>query len=231
MTILNGTTSRCIAAPSPRSSGRTARESRRCSRRCSVCSACAPAASFSMAATSRTGRRAKCWPPASATCRRAATSFPSCRCGTTSSSAAYAAGPGIGLAPRIERAMDRFPVLRKKAGQQARTLSGGEQKKLEIVRGLLLEPKLMLIDEPSIGLSPMMVAGDIRHCEGASGSWHHDPDGGAERQERARKVRLRTGAGAGPDTHQDRAEHAAPIRASGNCFSAATIAAPLEPPA
>ena len=40
---------------------------------------------------------------------------------------------------------------------QASTLSGGEQKQLEIVRGLLLDPKIVLIDEPSIGLSPMMV--------------------------------------------------------------------------
>jgi len=50
-----------------------------------------------------------------------------------------------------------FPMLRRKAGAQASTLSGGEQKLLEIARGLLLEPKLMLIDEPSIGLSPLLV--------------------------------------------------------------------------
>ncbi len=61
------------------------------------------------------------------------------------------------LAGRMDAAMDRFPVLRRKAGSQASTLSGGEQKVLEIARALLLEPKLMMIDEPSIGLSPLMV--------------------------------------------------------------------------
>ena len=62
-----------------------------------------------------------------------------------------------GLAARIDAMMQRFPMLREKAGAQASTLSGGQQKLLEVARGLLLEPKLMLIDEPSIGLSPLMV--------------------------------------------------------------------------
>ena len=58
---------------------------------------------------------------------------------------------------QIDRLMDRFPMLRRKRDAQASTLSGGEHKLLEIARGLLLEPKLMLIDEPSIGLSPLLV--------------------------------------------------------------------------
>jgi branched-chain amino acid transport system ATP-binding protein len=70
---------------------------------------------------------------------------------------AVMAPAGFDLAGRMDAAMDRFPVLRRKANAQASTLSGGEQKMLEIARALLLEPKLMMIDEPSIGLSPILV--------------------------------------------------------------------------
>ena len=62
-----------------------------------------------------------------------------------------------GLAARMDEMMTRFPMLRDKADAQASTLSGGQQKLLEVARGLLLNPKLMLVDEPSIGLSPLMV--------------------------------------------------------------------------
>ncbi len=54
-------------------------------------------------------------------------------------------------------AFELFPVLRQKADNQAGSLSGGEQKMLEIGRAMLLEPRLLLIDEPSVGLSPILV--------------------------------------------------------------------------
>jgi len=62
------------------------------------------------------------------------------------------------LADRIEAQLERFPMLRQKAKAQASTLSGGQQKILEVARGLLVDPSFVLIDEPSIGLSPLMVS-------------------------------------------------------------------------
>jgi branched-chain amino acid transport system ATP-binding protein len=62
------------------------------------------------------------------------------------------------LEARIDRAFEMFPRLAERATQLAQTMSGGEQQMLAMARALMIEPKLMMIDEPSLGLAPQVSA-------------------------------------------------------------------------
>lgn len=70
---------------------------------------------------------------------------------------AYGVRDRHAIAERIENAFEMFPILRDKQHQPAGTLSGGQQQMLAIGRGLMPDPKLLIVDEPSLGLAPNLV--------------------------------------------------------------------------
>ena len=70
---------------------------------------------------------------------------------------AYTRKDADGVAQDLEMVFDYFPVLRARAEQRAGQLSGGEQQMLAISRALMARPKMMLLDEPSLGLAPKLV--------------------------------------------------------------------------
>jgi ABC transporter family protein len=105
-----------------------------------------------------------------------------------------------------------FPRLKESRRQSAGTFSGGEQQMLAVARGLMSDPRVVIVDELSLGLAPVVVHELFATLEGAEEPWTHDPAGGAERAPCVRALRLRLRDRGGTPFHRGFASQA-PVNA------------------
>ena len=99
----------------------------------------------------------------------------------------------------IDRVLALFPRLSERINQSAGTMSGGEQQMLAIGRALMARPRLLLLDEPSMGLAPKLIAADLLDHQGDQHAGHHRPPRRAERRPGAQGGRRRPHPGDGRD--------------------------------
>ena len=127
---------------------------------------------------------------------------------------AYTRGDADGVQQDIEAVFGYFPILRERAGQDAGLLSGGQQQMLAISRALMAAPDLMMLDEPSLGLSPKLTKEIFEIVVRINRERHDAPAGGTKRQHGAQRLRLRLRAGERP--HRDGGQLCQPAREGGH---------------
>ena len=103
------------------------------------------------------------------------------------------------IAADLEFVYGMFPILRERTRQEAETLSGGEQQMLALARAMLRRPRLLMLDEPSLGLAPQVAKAVFEALDRDQRARHDDPPGGAERPAGPPDRPPRGDPGVGPD--------------------------------